>query len=54
MKVRLKSLDGRVIAKTGQEVNPGETVDVPDDLGASLCEQTDLWEQVVESKVKEK
>lgn len=27
------------------EVGAGETIEVPDDLGASLCEQVDNWEQ---------
>jgi len=33
----------REIVATGQIVNPGETVEVDDDLGASLCEQPDNW-----------
>ncbi len=26
-------------------VEPGEAIDVPDDVGASLVEQVDAWEQ---------
>jgi hypothetical protein len=33
----------REIAATGQLVQPGETIEVDDDLGASLCEQVDVW-----------
>lgn len=32
-----------VIAATDQIVASGETVEVDDDLGRSLCEQTDNW-----------
>lgn len=32
-----------VIAATDQEVGPGETVEVPDDLGRQLIEQPDNW-----------
>lgn len=34
------------IVATGQEVEGGETVDVPDDVGGSLAEQVDAWETV--------
>lgn len=33
----------QTIAATGQTCSPGEVIDVPADLGASLCEQTDKW-----------
>ena len=34
---------GVEIAATGQVVAPGGVVDVPDDLGALLCEQESNW-----------
>ncbi len=34
---------GRMIAATGQTVQPGETVTVPADLGESLLRQ-DIWQ----------
>lgn len=33
------------IAATGQVVEPGETVEVDDDLGAGLVEQPDNWKR---------
>ena len=53
MKVRYVGGIGPVeIAATGQEVGNGEVVEVPDDLGASLCEQAS-WEAVkIEKKEK--
>lgn len=33
----------RTIAATGQRVEPGETVEVDQALGESLCEQPDVW-----------
>lgn len=35
--------DAREIGVTGQVVQPGETVTVDDELGASLCEQPANW-----------
>lgn len=44
MQVTLKAdQPAQIIAATGQTVAAGETVDVADDLGRSLCEQTDKW-----------
>lgn len=34
------------IVATGQSVGPGETVDVPDEVGESLAEQPDVWAAV--------
>lgn len=39
--------EGAEIAATGQVVMPGETVEVPDELGAALCEQTSNWSAAV-------
>lgn len=39
------------IAATFQVVEHGETVEVPDDLGASLCEQPANWEPVKAPKI---
>lgn len=44
MKVKNVSGFDRMIAATGQHVEADGTVDVPDDLGASLCEQAVNWE----------
>jgi hypothetical protein len=44
--IRLKGAYAREIAALGVDVEPGEPVDVPDDLAASLCEQVDVWERV--------
>lgn len=38
------------IAKTGQLVEPGESVEVDDDLGKSLLEQPDNWAGEKKSK----
>lgn len=43
MHVTLIRDEAREIATTGQVVEPGETVEVDDELGASLCEQVDVW-----------
>ena len=49
------SADGVVIAATGQEVKPGETVEVVwDVLGKSLCEQKNSWEPVPEKAAASK
>lgn len=44
--IRLKGAYAREIAALGVDVEPGESVDVPDDLAYSLCEQVDVWERV--------
>jgi hypothetical protein len=41
------------IADTGQIVEQGKTVEVDDDLGKSLIEQSDNWEKVTDRKKKE-
>lgn len=43
MRITLITEPGRYIAATDQDVEPGETVEVPDEVGASLCEQVDVW-----------
>lgn len=43
MRVTLICDHARELAATGQLVEPGETIEVDDDLGASLCEQVDVW-----------
>ena len=45
--------EGAEIAATGQVVMPGETVEVPDELGAALCEQTSNW-SAADTKSKNK
>lgn len=45
MKVRSKSSTAREI-EDGQVVEPGQTVEVSDELGARLCEQPDRWQEV--------
>jgi len=42
---------GLQIAATGQVVDPGDVVEVPDDLGKNLCEQ-DIWEKAPTKKEK--
>lgn len=49
MHVRNISDAARFIASSTHDffsdgVEPDETVEVPDELGASLCEQVDIWE----------
>ena len=46
--------DGVEIGATGQVVAPGETVDVPDDLGAALLEQPDNWQPAKPAKTSPK
>lgn len=41
------------IGVTGQLVNPGEEVEVDDQLGASLCEQPANWKPVKGPKKSE-
>lgn len=57
MKIRNKRDRGCLIAPAGAmsgfEVEPGGVVDVPDDLGRSLLEQSDRWEAVAESKTND-
>lgn len=51
MKITNISDRSRVIAATSDIVEPGDSVEVADDLGASLCEQTDRWAKA-QSKTK--
>lgn len=44
MLIRLKQPEAREIVDTGQRVEPGETVEVDDELGERLAEQADVWE----------
>ena len=45
MQVKNVSAQGSLtIAATGQQVAPGETAEVPDALGESLCQQEDNWQ----------
>lgn len=44
MLIRNKHPESREIADTNQTVEPGETVEVSDELGESLVEQVDVWE----------
>lgn len=46
MKVKNISGTARAIAATAQHVEAGETVEVDDALGESLCRQVDRWESV--------
>lgn len=45
MRIKNVSETDRVIAASGQKVDVGESVDVGDELGRSLCEQVDVWQQ---------
>ncbi len=47
-------VDGAEIAATGQLVLPGQTVEVPDELGAALCEQPSNWTAADSPKTKTK
>lgn len=44
MLIRNKHPETREIVDTGDHVEPGETVEVPDELGESLVQQVDVWE----------
>ena len=46
--------DGAEIAATGPTVLPGEAIDVPDELGAALCEQASNWTAADSPKTKTK
>jgi hypothetical protein len=37
-------VEGVYVPAAGIEAKPGETIDVSDELGASLCEQTTNWQ----------
>lgn len=50
MKVKSLSSSARFIAATGQTVEPGATVDVPNDVGRDLVKQPDRWEAVKSNK----
>lgn len=52
MKITNISDRSRVIAATSDIVDPGDSVEVTDALGESLCEQTDRWAKA-QSKTKE-
>lgn len=44
--IRNKDTRARVIDATGDEVAPGDTIELDPLLEASLCEQVDVWEPV--------
>lgn len=55
MQVRNISADERFIASAAHDffsglIAAGETIDVPDPVGKSLCDQTDIWERVKTTK----
>lgn len=52
MKVRNVREYALTIAATGQKVEPGDEVEVPDWLGHSLCEQPANWAPVKQSSAK--
>lgn len=54
MKVKNVSGFDRMIAATGKTVEDGATVEVPDELGESLCEQPANWEAVASEPPKSK
>lgn len=55
MKVKLKAgWPPQRLAATGQRCEPGETIEVDDDLGRSLCEQTDKWAKARKPKESER
>ena len=39
-------VEGVYVPAANLEAKPGETIDVSDELGASLCEQTTNWQAV--------
>lgn len=39
-------VEGVYVPAANLETKPGETIDVSDELGASLCEQTTNWQAV--------
>lgn len=50
MKITLIADLAREIAVTNQFVEPGETVEVDDELGKSLCEQAEVWQPAKTTK----
>ena len=54
MKVKNKRSTAVVVAAAGSAepivAEPGETIEVDDDLGKSLCKQVDRWEPVGSQK----
>lgn len=50
MKIRNVGAGGPRVLEDGQVVPSGATVEVDDDLGRTLCEQTDRWQQVKATK----
>ncbi len=44
--------DGVYVPAIDAECKPGETIDVTDELGASLCEQDTNWQAVPAAKPK--
>lgn len=52
MKITNVYARAREIAATGKVVEPGETVDVDEELGKSLCEQPDNWVKATPNKPK--
>jgi len=50
--IRNASSSALRIHDTNQLVNPGGTVEVPDELAASLCEQPANWSRVTKTKSK--
>lgn len=52
MKITNQTERPREIAATGQIVDAGETVEVDDDLGRSLCEQPANWAEAKPTKTK--
>lgn len=54
MKIRNVSDTARQIPAAGQKADPGEVIDVPDDLGKSLVEQVDVWDSPAADKTPAK
>lgn len=44
----------RDIGVTGQVAGPGETIEVDDDIGKSLCEQEDRWKSAKKDETPKK